>query len=377
MNRMVKHLISASLIAIPACAVAAAPEQTTEWVAGTGQAMNVPAPLVDASGGNIPAALQRWKMLSQSGNYAFSEYASFLLTYPDWPNSEDMRKNAEQSINLLSYSPNQTVAFFDRLPPVTNGGRAKYAIALAATGDKAKAEQWGRRAWREGPLTDDDENRIFQLMDGKLSAADYDARVSRLLWSNGTRNAQKWLPYVSAERRPVLQAQLAQELKTPDASAKFAEAGQAGLADAGLIMDRVTALKAAGNAYAARELLAGRPTLSAPPHVAKEWLKMLLSNAEAAETAGQYDVAYRIGSKLRDAFPTGTKITELDLTTRDHYTSLAWLAGEAAYYKLGRPRDAIDAFQLYTDGARSPQTRAKGLYWAGRAALLGRGCALL
>ena len=364
---MVKHLISASLLAIPATAFATAPEKI-EWVAGTGESVAVPTQLADVSDGNIPAALQRWKMLSASGNYAFSEYAAFLLMYPDWPNGEDMRKNAEQAINLASYSPNQAVAFFDRLPPLTNGGRAKYAIALAATGDSSKAQQWARRAWREGPLTDDDENRLFQMMDGKFSAADHDARVSRLLWSSASRSAQKWLPYTSAERRPVLEAQLAHELKAVDAADKFAAAGQAGQADAGLVMERVAALRAAGNSWGARDLLANRPNLTAAPHVAKDWLKMLLVNAEAAEKDGQYDVAYRIASKLRDAFPAGTKIIDLDLSTRDTYTSLAWLAGETAYYKLGRPHEAADMFRAYTDGARSPQTRSKGLYWAGRAA---------
>ncbi len=367
MPRMVKHLISASLLAIPASAFAAAPEKI-EWVSGTGDAVNVPTKLVDASEGNIPAALQRWKMLTASGNYTFGEYASFLLTYPNWPAAEDMRKNAEQSINLASYSPSQTVAFFDRLEPITNGGRAKYAIALSASGDKAKAEQWARRSWREGPLTDDDESRIFQMMGGKLSAADHDARVSRLLWSSAARSAQKWLPYTSAERRPVFEAQLAHELKAADAATKFAAAGQAGQSDAGLIMERVNALKAAGNNWGARDLLANRPPLSAAPHVAKDWLKLLLVNAEAAEKDGQFDVAYKIASKVRDAFPAGTKITDLDLSTRDTYTSLAWLAGETAYYKLGRPRDAVEMFRAYTDGARSPQTRSKGLYWAGRAA---------
>jgi soluble lytic murein transglycosylase len=381
MSRMVKHLISTSLLAIPATALLASPAQGQEiiWRSGTGAPSNTAAPnttpattvptaLVDPSGGNIPAALQRWKMLNQSGNYSFSEYASFLMTYPDWPNSEEMRKNAEQAINLLNYSPNQAIAYFGKLEPLTNGGRAKYAIALAATGDNARAEQWGRRAWREGPLTDDDEARIYQLMGSKLSAADHDARVSRLLWSNATRAAQKWLPYVSSERRPVLEAQLALELKAPDAAAKFAAAGRAGESDAGLLIDRVASLRAAGNSWAARELLANRPPLSAPPHVARDWLKMLLTNAEAAKTDGQYDMAYRIASKLSDAFPAGTNITALDLSTRDAYTSLAWLAAETAYYRLGRPRDAIAMFNLYTEAARSPQTRAKGLYWAGRAA---------
>lgn len=369
MSRMVKHLISASLLAIPASVLATTPEKPEIiWRAGTGEPGDSNAVAdTDPTGGTVSAALQRWRMLSQSGNYSFSDYASFLMAYPDWPNTDEMRKNAEQAINLQSYSPNQVVAYFDRLEPVTNGGRAKFAIALAATGDRARAESWGRRAWREGILTDEDENRIFQILGSKLTPADYDARVSRLLWSNSIRAAQRWMPYVSAARRPVLEAQLAHELKAPDAADKFALAGNNGLSDAGLLMERVAALRAAGNAMAARELLANRPPLSAPPHVARDWLRLLLTNAEAAESDGQFDLAYRIASKLRDAFPVGTDITRLDLSTRDTYTSLSWLAGELAYYKLDRPRDAIAMFNAYTDGARSPQTRAKGLYWAGRA----------
>lgn len=369
MSRMVKHLISASLLAIPASVSATTPDKPEIiWRAGTGAAGDSNALAnSDPTGGAVSAALQRWRMLSQSGNYSFSDYASFLMAYPDWPNTDEMRKNAEQAINLQSYSPNQVVAYFDRLEPVTNGGRAKFAIALAATGDRARAESWGRRAWREGILTDEDENRIFQILGSKLAPADYDARVSRLLWSNAVRGAQRWMPYISSERRAVLEAQLAHELKAPDAADKFALAGNAAMSDAGLLMERVTALRAAGNAMAARELLANRPALSSPPHVARDWLRVLLTNAEAAEADGQYDLAYRIASKLRDAFPAGTDITRLDLSTRDTYTSLSWLAGELAYYKLDRPRDAIAMFNAYTDGARSPQTRAKGLYWAGRA----------
>jgi soluble lytic murein transglycosylase len=369
MSRMVKHLISASLLAIPASAIVGAQQQPEiVWRTGTGTATDIPVASVDPSAGNIPAAMQRWKMLNQSGNYSFGEYASFLMTYPDWPNADEMRKNAEQAINTTSWSPSQVVAYFDRLPPLTNGGRAKYALALAAAGDKARAEQWALRAWREGPMTDDDQARIQSMLGSKLTPSDYDARVDRLLWSNASRIATQLMPYTSEARRPVLEARLAYEVKSPDAAAKFAAVGNAGLSDAGMVMERVAALKAAGNGWAARELLANRPPLSAPPAIARDWLKMLLSNAEAAENDGQYDMAYRIASKLRDAFPVGTKIPELDLSTRDIYTSLAWLAGENAYYKTGRARDAIDAFQLYTDGARSPQTRAKGLYWAGRAA---------
>jgi soluble lytic murein transglycosylase len=373
MSRMLKHLISASLIAISASVPVYANQADVgvapvEWRSGVGTATNVPKALTDPSAGNIPAGLQRWRMLNASGQYGFSEYASFLLTYPDWPNSDEMRKSAEQAIDPNSYSPNQTVAFFDRLPPLTNGGRAKYALALAATGNKAKAEEWARKAWREGPLTDDDQIRLQTLIGDKLSTADHDARVDRLLWSNATRVAGQIMPLTSPARRPILEARLAYKLKSPDAEAKFAAAGRSALTDAGLVLDRANAMRAAGNSWGAREMLANRPPLAAPPAMPKEWLKSLLSFAQSAAADGSHETAFRIGSKVRDAFPQGHNVADEDLTTRDHYTNLTWLAGMSALNKLGRPRDAVDMFLLYSKGAKSPQTRSKGLYWAGKAA---------
>ncbi len=375
MSRMVKHLISISALILPVAAMASA-QQTSPviWQPGVGNGANtaaapvgIPLSQVDPSEGNIPAALQRWRMLSATGNYSFSEYASFLITYPDWPENEAMRKNAEQAINLLSYSPSQTVTYFDRLPPLTNGGRAKYAVALQATGDQAKAEQWARNAWREGPLTDDDEARMLQMVGGKLTAADHDVRVERLLWVGGTRAAAKILPMTSAARRPVLAAWLATKTKSADAAMLVSDAGQAANADAGLLAERASQLRSAGNSWAARDLLANRGQLASPPAAAKDWYKILLTNAKAAADDGQYDVAFRIASRLDDGIAAGLNVADQDLSTRDQYTSLAWLAGQLAMDRLNRPKEAAAMFLRYANAAKSPQTRSKGLYWAGKA----------
>ena len=379
MSSMVKHLISASMLILPFAAAASAQQQApVAWQQGTGG--NVPAarpsgqPLVmpvvqnDPSEGKIPAALQRWKMLSAASNYSFGEYASFLMDYPDWPNSDEMRKNAEAAINPLSYSPSQAVAYFDRLPPMTNAGRAKYAIALDATGDRVRAEAQAREAWRSGPLTDDDEARLFRIAGNKFTSADHDARVDRLLWSSATRSAERWIAYTSPQRRPAFAAALATRLKSPDAALKVQEAGSLANGEASLLAARADALRISGNSTAARELLANRANLIAPAPVLKDWYQLLLTHAQAAANDGQYEVAYRIASRVDDAAPAGLVMVDQDLTTRDRYTSLTWLAGTVALERLGRPRDAVAMFNRYADAAKAPQTRSKGLHWAGKAA---------
>ena len=307
-------------------------------------------------------------MLSKSGNFTFGEYASFLMTYPDWPNAKRMRKRAEQAINLNSYSPSQTVAYFDRLEPVSNTGKAKYAIALHAAGNVAKATEWGRKAWRSGPLTDSVEAKLLGLMAGKLTATDHDARVDKLLWLKATRAAARTLPYTSAQRRPLFAARLAIKNKASDAGDLLTYAGAAAGTDAGVLAQRALSLRSQGSAWTARALLANRGTLANVPEDPEEWYEVLLKLAREAENDSQYEVAYKIASKVDDGLPAGAVVRTMPLGVRDDYTSLTWLAGMVAYYKLNRPQDAVGMFARYGKAARSPQTRTKGLYWAGAAA---------
>jgi soluble lytic murein transglycosylase len=369
MTNMVKHLISVSALIFPVAAFAAPQQVAPQNKQSAGaDSISVPTVMVDASKGNIPAALQRWRMLSKAGNYSFGEYASFLMTYPDWPGAKGMQQNAEQAIDLSNYSPSQTIAYFDRLPPVTNTGRAKYAIALSATGDRARAENWARRAWREGALTDTDEAQILAMMGTKLSAADHDTRVDKLLWLKATRAAERNLPNTSATRRAGFAARIALKNRTGGADVFISQMGSAANADAGVLADRALALKSAGSGMAARDLLANRKTLLQPPADPEVWYDTLLSLARDAANDRQYDTAYRIASKVDDGLPAGTTVISQSLGLRDDYTSLTWLAGNTAFEKLNRPKEAVAMFERYANGAKSPQTRTKGLYWAGRAA---------
>jgi len=327
-----------------------------------------PPVIYDPSEGKIPAALQRWKMLSAPGNYSFNDYASFLMLYPDWPNADDMRKKAEQTINPLSYSPNQVVAYFDRLPPVTNEGRAKFALALDSINDKTRAAAQAREAWRGGALNDADEARVFRIARSSLTSADHDARVDRLLWSGSTRGAERWIAFTSPQRRPAFVAALAMRMKAPDVDLKVQEAGALANSEASLLAAQADVMRAAGNGLAVRQLLANRGNLVAPAPVLKDWYQLLLTHARAAENDGQYDVAYRIASRVDDAVPSGIDIADQDLAVRDRYTSLTWLAGTLAMDRLGRPRDAVSMFERYAKAAKTAQTRSKGFYWAGKAA---------
>jgi soluble lytic murein transglycosylase len=118
---------------------------------------------------------------------------------------------------------------------------------------------------------------------------------------------------------------------------------------------------------AARALLAQPRRVTVRPQNVEKYYETLLAMAKGAANDRQWSNAYQIASQIDDAYLPGTDISAQSYGERDEYTSLAWLAGTTALYQLGRPADAAGMFERYARAARSPQTRAKGFYWAGRA----------
>ncbi|MGK2910191.1 MAG: transglycosylase SLT domain-containing protein [Sphingobium sp.] len=317
----------------------------------------------------IVSAINEWRRLQQSDGLGFSVYANFITNYPDWPGEDRMRRLAETSISPNAYEPNQVVAFFARFPARTAVGHARNAAALSAIGRMAEAKVAARSAWITGALAPDDEARLMSLFGSSFTTADYDQRADVLLFARANAGAERILAYTSPARRPVFAARIALQRKSPDAMAQMQYAEAYGASDPGFLNDKATWLRDSGNSIAARTLLSNRQMLSTRPGDPEKWFETLLTNAKAAANDTQWSFAYGIASKVDDAYPTGVSVRDRSIGERDDYTSLTWLAGTAAFYNLGRPRDAIGMFQRYATAARSPQTISKGYYWAGRAAL--------
>ncbi|WP_448665091.1 lytic transglycosylase domain-containing protein [Sphingomonas sp. CJ20] len=320
------------------------------------------------SGSEIGSALIEWKRLQQSDNYAFSDYANFLLAHPGWPGETSRRAAAETVLDSGTWAPGLVIRFFERFPPLTPAGRLRYAEALTASGRRSDGEEQARRAWRSGQLRTADETKLVGAFLSALTPADQDARMDMLLWQGAFSLAQRQLAFVSPAARPVFEARLAYRTRAADADAKGAAALALGRGDPGYIADRALWLRDTGQSPAMRAYLAQRPQLASYPGSPEKWYEVLLLGARGAANDGQYALAYQIASQVADAFPPGTDVSDMSLGVRDDYTSLTWLAGTTAYYNLGRARDATRMFELYSTGSRTPQTQSKGLYWAGRAA---------
>ena len=368
----ISRLALAAALLIPTTAHASelTPEQMAWYRAQMGLAATSGPPPSTSSVGD---AVMEWRRLTANTGASFDQLSRFLMANKGWPDNDKMRTRAEKAISLDSYDPQRTLAYFQAYPPQTASGQLRYALALNASGRREDAAAAVRRAWTSGPLDDYETSRALAMFPGAITPADHDARMDRLLWLGATPAASRQLAYTSPDKRNVFAARLAMRNASVDAAfqASAAESANPALTrtDAGYITDKATWLRKAGRVGEARALLAAPRSLAKPPTDPEEWLETLLTNARQASEGGDKTTAYNIARQIDDAFAPGTVIRETSLSVRDDYTSLAWLAGQLAYRDLRRPAEAVRLYRAYGEAARSAQTRTKGFYWAGRAAL--------
>jgi soluble lytic murein transglycosylase len=368
---MLAPVIKSALLLAGVSGLAASSQMTQEQIAWYKQAIESGAPRTAPSyiqSEELSGALAEWNRLQQSDNFPFADYANFLLLHPGWPGETGRRAAAETALDTGTWAPGLVARFFERFPPLTPAGNLRYAEALAAQGRAGEGAEQARRAWRSGVLRPGDEAKLLGAFASALTLDDHDTREDMLLWQGATTAAQRQLMMTSAARRPVFEARIAFRSKAADAAEKGAAAQAAGRNDPGFIADRARWLRESGQGMAARAYLAQPRSLASRPGQVEKWYEVLLTAAQGAAADGQHDLAYRIASQVDDAYPAGTDVSDRPYGERDDYTSLTWLAGNAALYQLGRPRDAVGMFDRYGHGSKTPQTQSKGLYWAGRAA---------
>jgi len=317
---------------------------------------------------SVAASLQTWRTLRQSSGYRFSDYASFLIANPDWPDESRMRGWAEKAMQPGENAAT-VIAFFATDKPRTGTGWTRLADALALNGQSGPALDAARQAWRSDGLTATDEQMIWSHFGASFTRADNDDRVDELLFAKKADAAARFLTASSPDRQAGFAARIAMQQNAPDAEARYAAVIGLVTRDAGLMMDRARWLRANNFDAAAQQLAAREHQFSIKPADPERFYDMLILLAGEAAQDRNWQTAYNIASQIDDALPAGVDMTKQPLGVRDNYTTLAWLAGTIALDRMNRPSSAVAMFDRYARGGRSLQVSTKGNYWAGRASL--------
>jgi len=291
----------------------------------------------------------------------FDDYAVFVLAYPDFPQEEKLRGYAEDTLDREAVSSEHLVSFFDQKPPLSNSARARYALALAAL-QRPEAASVALAAWRGGEMSGPAEAYLVGMFGSKFNAEDHDARMDALLWQSQKEAAARQINNVSPAYRDIAMARLTLIQGNDPQSIGLTIPADANR-DPGYVYNQVRKLRADRQGSRAVNLLATRPAFSRPAYNAEGFVGEMLRLARTGDSRS----AQRIAASVDDLFAPGADISSMSFRLRDDYTSLMWLGGTEAMWKLGDGNAAAPLFYRYGAAARTPQTRSKGFYWAGLA----------
>jgi len=293
-----------------------------------------------------------WLDLARSDSgHRFSEYAGFIEQNPDWPNQAALQAQAELAMPQ-DLPAEQVLAWFKSREPLTFAGTMMLARALQVGGDTAKATEVLRRGWVRLDATEDEEKEFLGKYRSALKAEDHVARLDRLLWDNKGDSARRAMQRVDAAHQALAEARLGLRNDKGNPDKLVGKVPQKLQRDPGLIYERARWRRRA-DAFASIPELFATPLKGAlrPDLLWRE----LDDAARQALTRNQAKLAYKLAAQ--HGAKDGTPFAEGE-----------WLAGWIALRFLKDPTSALTHFTRLHDGVTSPISKARGAYWAGRAA---------
>ena len=318
--------------------------------------------LVARQPAGIDAAVARWEVLQASRTHSFADYAGFVLAYPSFPRIDILRLRAEAALDNEAPPQAELLRYFDAHPPLTNPARARYALALASV-QHPQALEVARRAWRGGAMSDPVELYIAGLYGAQFTPEDHAVRMDALLWQGKADAASRQVMNLTGIDNQLALARLSLlRGARPEMAGIAVPAGAE--ADPGYVFNLVKHLRASGQTGEAARVFTSRPAFTRPALDPEAFVGELLSLAKAS---GARDAAM-IAARTDDLFAPGTDLSAMSFALRDRYTDLMWLGGTRALWDMGDGMTAAPLFQRYGDTAKTPLTKAKGYFWAGRAA---------
>jgi len=293
-----------------------------------------------------------WMRLQARGSGAgAAEITAFALANPEWPGQETLARRAEEA---LAMDPDDRLAseWFASHPPRSLDGFQRLADALTRAGENARAITVLRTGWVEAPADPAAEPGYLDRNQSVLTPEDHWRRFDRLSLARENVSAARLIPYLDPAHQGIAAARLdyaagRAEADTPDRAA-------AAPSDFGLALERARWLRQRDRDAEAAAVWAAGPAI--PPEATRTaWTQRQILIRKLLRL-GDPRTAYLLTARHGLTVP-GEPLQEAE-----------FLAGFIALRRLDAPEAAERHFARLGEGSRSVITRARSLYWQGRAA---------
>ncbi|MBM3565193.1 MAG: lytic transglycosylase domain-containing protein, partial [Alphaproteobacteria bacterium] len=301
--------------------------------------------------------LIQWLGLVREGvPVPFYGVAKFFEQNLHWPLQTQLRRRVEESIGP-DVPSDIVLDWFQRHPPGSAVGKIRYAEALMETGAIERGKAILREAWVSGALAKAQQNAVLKRHGKILTKDDHASRLDHLLWEGKTAEAQAMLWRVDAPVRLLAEARMTLRARRGNVDRLISRVPPEMQKDKGLLYERARWRRAKGKYAEAREAFNHLPADLVRPDL---WWKERAVLARRGLREGHITDAYGL-----------VKTHGLSPAQSAPFAEAEWMAGWIAHRFLGDHAAAANHFKAMFDAVVYPVSKARGAYWAGRAAEAG------
>jgi soluble lytic murein transglycosylase len=297
-----------------------------------------------------------WVLLDTNGDsLSFAEADQGRRELMAWPQPAKRLAAAEKLIESSGKSPQQIVDWFDGLEPATAQGAVALAQAYRNLGQPDQAAQLIKRWWRTKSFEADVQRTILARFGDVLTPDDHIARADVMLYGSQGPAAREMIGLLPPDEQQAAYARIALRNNAADGIELANRLPPALAQSPGVAFERAAFQRRRGLTEMAVAQLPNFPkTVYTPDQAERVWderHQMVLAALKAGDSKGAYEAASEGG------FTFGPQAADAE-----------FYAGWIALTRLKDPERAARHFAVIDRVGASPITRARALYWQGRAA---------
>ncbi|MGB0719435.1 MAG: lytic transglycosylase domain-containing protein [Bdellovibrionales bacterium] len=312
--------------------------------------------MIAATGDPLAAKLYYWLYFTRKDDVDdYTHLAQFIRQNPQWPGVSGMRAKAEK-IMPESLRNDDVVAWFNDYPPKTAKGLDRYLEALTTSGRTDQAQTIIRKWWADITMSRDEQREIYRKYGRLIDKEAHRRRLDTLLFSGQYTNARGIAAVLEGGFPALTEARIALAAQKGDVNALIAKVPASLQNDPGLQYERLRWRRRAGMDVGAMEILNTAPK-SAQIQNPKDWWQERHIVIRRLIEKKQYKSAYVLADGHRQTKDQGFP-----------YLQAEWVGGWLALRFVNKPKEAYTHFNNLYNVAETPISKARGAYWAGRAA---------
>lgn len=307
----------------------------------------------------LASKIYYWLLLNNTNkakwtNDLFIRLSRFIRQNPEWPDISKMKLRAEGAMPETLAS-SEVLAWYDDFPPKTTYGMRRYMDAMIIEGKLAKARAFLADWWASTLISRNQQREIFKKYGSFLTLDAHKKRFDALLYK-GHYESVLGVAGVLGQGYPELaRARIAlAENKNAGLSKLIDKVPSYLRNDAGLLYERLRWRRKMDVDIGALEILANTPDASEIQNPKAWWGERHIMIRRLLED-GRYNQAYMLVNNhiQKEGFS---------------YAQAQWLAGWMALRFVNKPEQALMRFSSMYKKVKTPVSKARAAYWAGRAA---------